>query len=151
MKTHDHLCKLRQVAEGIGESLLKVIVVPFCTPKDQVTNVHLEGNKEVWIDAFLQEFAQPNATLIFEQVPFDHPLFIMYSSGTTGKPKCMVHSVGGTLLKHLEEHQIQGNRDASDVLMYYTTTGWMMWNWMVSALCLGNPNCIKSVRRKTTK
>ena len=71
------------------------------------------------------------------KVSFDHPLFIMYSSGTTGKPKCMVHSVGGTLLKHLEEHQIQGNRGPQDTLMYFTTTGWMMWNWMVSALALG--------------
>jgi len=85
----------------------------------------------------LNELADPAAPLTFEQVSFDHPLFIMYSSGTTGKPKCMVHSVGGTLIKHLEEHQIQGNRDDSDVLMYYTTTGWMMWNWMVSALALG--------------
>ena len=74
----------------------------------------------------------------FLQVPFNHPLFIMYSSGTTGKPKCMVHSVGGTLIKHLQEHQIQANRNTQDVLMYYTTIGWMMWNWMVSALALGN-------------
>jgi acyl-coenzyme A synthetase/AMP-(fatty) acid ligase len=59
----------------------------------------------------------------FLQVPFNHPLFIMYSSGTTGAPKCMVHSVGGTLLKHLEEHVVQGNRDHTDVLLYYTTTG----------------------------
>ena len=57
------------------------------------------------------------------QVPFNHPLFIMYSSGTTGAPKCMVHSVGGTLIKHLEEHVIQGNRDSTDALLYYTTTG----------------------------
>ena len=81
------------------------------------------------------------------QVSFDHPLFIMYSSGTTGKPKCMVHSVGGTLIKHLEEHQIQGNRNDSDILMYYTTTGWMMWNWMVSALALGTyvSTCVSKI------
>lgn len=83
------------------------------------------------ITFFLHVFAR------FLQVPFDHPLFIMYSSGTTGMPKCMVHSVGGTLIKHLEEHQIQGNRSPDDVLMYYTTTGWMMWNWMVTALAIG--------------
>ena len=57
------------------------------------------------------------------QVPFDHPLFIMYSSGTTGAPKCMVHSVGGTLIQHLKEHQLHGNTTDADVLMYYTTTG----------------------------
>ena len=61
----------------------------------------------------------------------------MFSSGTTGPPKCLVHSVGGTLLKHLEEHIIQGNRNATDTLFYYTTTGWMMWNWQVSALSTG--------------
>ena len=72
----------------------------------------------------------------------------MYSSGTTGKPKCMVHSVGGTLLKHLEEHQIQGNRGSDDTLMYFTTTGWMMWNWMVSALALGEFSCRPVVLRK---
>jgi acetoacetyl-CoA synthetase len=64
-----------------------------------------------------------NLRSTFFQVPFNHPLFIMYSSGTTGAPKCMVHSVGGTLLKHLEEHVVQGNRDHTDVLLYYTTTG----------------------------
>jgi acetoacetyl-CoA synthetase len=66
---------------------------------------------------------KPQRYRTFFQVPFNHPLFIMYSSGTTGAPKCMVHSVGGTLLKHLEEHVVQGNRDHTDVLLYYTTTG----------------------------
>lgn len=133
MKIHDHFGKLRQVCNGIGDNLLKTIVIPMTGNKK---NVELQG-KEVWLEDFLNELADPAAPLTFEQVSFDHPLFIMYSSGTTGKPKCMVHSVGGTLIKHLEEHQIQGNRDDSDVLMYYTTTGWMMWNWMVSALALG--------------
>jgi len=133
MKIHDHFGKLRQVCNGIGDNLLKTIVIPMTGNKQ---NVELQG-KEVWLEDFLNELADPAAPLTFEQVSFDHPLFIMYSSGTTGKPKCMVHSVGGTLIKHLEEHQIQGNRDDSDVLMYYTTTGWMMWNWMVSALALG--------------
>lgn len=68
MKTHDHLSKLRQVAQGIGDSLQKVIVVPFCTPKEEIASVNLLGNKEMWIDTFLQTFAKHDATLIFEQV-----------------------------------------------------------------------------------
>ncbi|KAG9487604.1 hypothetical protein GDO78_007434 [Eleutherodactylus coqui] len=75
--------------------------------------------------------------LEFEQLPFNHPLYIMYSSGTTGAPKCMVHSAGGTLIKHLSEHMLHGNTTSSDVLMYYTTAGWMMWNWMVTAIATG--------------
>ena len=70
----------------------------------------------------------------FRQVPFNHPVYIMYSSGTTGKPKCMVHGVGGTLLKHLCEHQLMCDVMPGDRVFYFTTCGWMMWNWLVSAL-----------------
>jgi len=70
----------------------------------------------------------------FERFPFHHPLAILYSSGTTGSPKCIVHGVGGTLLQHLKEHQLHSDIRPSDVVFYYTTTGWMMWNWLVSAL-----------------
>ncbi|MFK8042739.1 acetoacetate--CoA ligase [Congregibacter sp.] len=75
--------------------------------------------------------------LHFEQLPFDHPLFIMYSSGTTGAPKCIVHSAGGTLLQHLKEHQLHVGLAPKDVLFYFTTCGWMMWNWMVGGLATG--------------
>ena len=73
----------------------------------------------------------------FEALPFDHPLYILYSSGTTGSPKCIVHGAGGTLLQHLKEHILHYDINEKDRLFYFTTCGWMMWNWMVSGLSTG--------------
>ena len=75
--------------------------------------------------------------IAFEQLPFDHPLYIMYSSGTTGVPKCIVHGAGGSLLQHLKEHQLLVDLGPGDVFFYFTTCGWMMWNWLVSGLASG--------------
>ena len=79
----------------------------------------------------------PAAAPVFADLPFAHPLFIMYSSGTTGVPKCIVHSAGGTLLRHRKEHHLHLNLQRDDVLFYFTTCGWMMWNWLVSGLASG--------------
>ncbi len=78
-----------------------------------------------------------SAPLQFARLPFDHPLYILYSSGTTGLPKCMVHSAGGTLLQHLKEHRLHGDLRPGDRLFYFTTCGWMMWNWLASGLAAG--------------
>ena len=88
------------------------------------------------MDVVLAEQAHAT-TPTFTRLPFDHPLYILYSSGTTGLPKCMVHGAGGTLLQHWKEHALHTDLRADDVLFYFTTCGWMMWNWLVSALQLG--------------
>jgi acetoacetyl-CoA synthetase len=87
----------------------------------------------------LEEFAssQPAGEIEFEHLPFDHPLYIMFSSGTTGAPKCIVHGAGGTLIQHLKEHQLHADLKPGDRLTYFTTCGWMMWNWLVSGLATG--------------
>ena len=79
----------------------------------------------------------PAAPLPFERFPFNHPLYILYSSGTTGVPKCIVHGAGGTLLQHLKEHRLHSDLRPGDRLFYFTTLGWMMWNWLVSGLASG--------------
>ncbi len=83
-----------------------------------------------------------NSEIDFVQVPFNHPVYIMYSSGTTGIPKCIVHGGGGTLLQHLKEHQLHCDIKPGDRLFYFTTCGWMMWNWQVSALASGATLCL---------
>lgn len=84
-----------------------------------------------------KDFISDDATPVYEQLPFNHPLYIMYSSGTTGKPKCLVHSAGGTLIQHLKEHMLHADLSAADSLLQYTTVGWMMWQWQLTALAVG--------------
>jgi len=81
--------------------------------------------------------AYPTTDIEFAQLPFNHPLYILYSSGTTGRPKCIVHGAGGTLLKHLYEHQLMCDIGSGDRVFYFTTCGWMMWNWLVTGLASG--------------
>ncbi|MDA8006857.1 MAG: acetoacetate--CoA ligase [Gammaproteobacteria bacterium] len=111
------------------DSIEHVIVVPF----DEQDTEAGEGMLSY------ANFAKENASekLLFAQLPFDHPLCILYSSGTTGAPKCIVHGAGGTLLQHLKEHQLHVGLRENDVFFFITTCGWMMWNWLVSGLASG--------------
>ena len=127
-KTFDLSNKLKEILDELP-NLQKVIIVPFV---EQVTKID-EGY-------YYEDFIDRNNfdTLAFEQLPFDHPLYIMYSSGTTGLPKSIVHSAGGTLIQHLKELKLHIDLDRKDTIFYFTTCGWMMWNWLVSSLALGS-------------
>ncbi|XP_062941846.1 acetoacetyl-CoA synthetase [Cynocephalus volans] len=134
-KEHRHMDKLQQVVKGLPD-LKKVVVIPYVTSREKIDISKIPNS--IFLDDFLASRAgEPAPQLEFEQLPFSHPLFIMFSSGTTGAPKCMVHSAGGTLIQHLKEHVLHSDMTSSDILLYYTTVGWMMWNWMVSALATG--------------
>ena len=133
-KLVDCLGKLGEIADRMP-SLERVVVVPYGGDSSGA-----KGIAGIRLGVMLADFLAPFAEerkLRFERLPFDHPLYIMYSSGTTGVPKCIVHCAGGTLLQHIKEHQLQGDVKQGDRLFYFTTCGWMMWNWLVSGLASG--------------
>jgi len=112
------------------DSIEKIVVVPFVGKDAGLSTVN---NAVSW-----DEFGISDSKLQFESLPFDHPLYIMYSSGTTGVPKCIVHGAGGTLVQHLKELILHCDVGDTDRLFYFTTCGWMMWNWLVSGLAAGS-------------
>ena len=97
-------------------------------------NTEYDSNKFIQYSDVQQKFFTEN--IVFEALSLDDPLYIMFSSGTTGKPKCIVHSNGGILLKHLVEMGLHSNARENSKVFYFTTCGWMMWNWLVSGLLL---------------
>jgi acetoacetyl-CoA synthetase len=131
--------KLAQIAAQLP-SVREVIVVPYLGHEKGVVQglntalIHSGRRALTWDNAVR---SLPQAPLTFERLPFLHPLYVLYSSGTTGMPKCIVHSAGGTLLKHLCEQRLHTDIRPGDRLFYFTTLGWMMWNWLASGLASG--------------
>ncbi len=130
-KRIDCLARVREVANAIT-SLRAVWVVPYLDESPRLDGI---GKASLMADALAPHALEREPS--FARLPFDHPLYILYSSGTTGLPKCMVHGAGGTLLQHWKELALHTDLRPGDVLFYFTTCGWMMWNWLVSGLALG--------------
>jgi acetoacetyl-CoA synthetase len=135
-KTIDSLGRVAQFAKELP-TLARIVVCPYVAAQPDLGP--LAGLPAVHLDDYLAAHPaqRPEATIDFVRVPFGSPLYVMFSSGTTGKPKCIVHGVGGTLLKHIAEHQLMCDVQPGDRVFYFTTLGWMMWNWQVSALASG--------------
>ena len=128
-KSHDSLEKLKGILHELP-SVEKVVVIPYSDEDPDICTI----SNSIFFSDFIDNDEEE---IEFEQLPFDHPLYIMYSSGTTGLPKSIVHGAGGTLLQHLKELQLHCDLCEQDTIFYFTTCGWMMWNWLVSSLVTG--------------
>lgn len=130
-KNLDLTDKLNEILTHLP-TLQQLVVVPYANTGCTTDDFQTEAEVECW-----EDFYQAEGEPAFTPVPFEQPLYILYSSGTTGVPKCIVHGAGGTLLQHVKELGLHSDVGADDTLFYYTTCGWMMWNWLASGLALG--------------
>ncbi len=128
---------LDKVAEIVARlpTVERVVVIPYLELTGQGPQDAGRVRDAVGWEAFVGD--RPPVPIEYARLPFEHPLYILYSSGTTGVPKCIVHGAGGTLLQHLKEHLLHGDIKPGDRLFYFTTCGWMMWNWLASGLAAG--------------
>ncbi len=131
----DSISRVREFLPSLP-SIEQVVVVPNSAHGNAVGELIDLGNALWWGDAL--DSGSQTTPLHFERLAFDHPLYIMYSSGTTGLPKCIVHGAGGTLLQHMKELVLHTDLTRDDRILYFTTCGWMMWNWLVSSLAVGS-------------
>ncbi|WP_440409639.1 acetoacetate--CoA ligase [Neorhizobium petrolearium] len=133
-KLQDVAAKVKAVSAVLNAP---VLVVPYAGDAPALAASLADGRT-------LADFTAPfeAKAIEFEPLPFSHPLYILFSSGTTGVPKCIVHSAGGTLLQHLKEHRFHCSIEPGEKLFYFTTCGWMMWNWLVSGLAVGATLCL---------
>jgi acetoacetyl-CoA synthetase len=129
-KKMDSLARIADILEKLP-SIEKVVVVPYT---DQNADISAVANAVHYKDF---RSSESGLEIEFEQLPFDHPLYVMYSSGTTGLPKCMVQSAGGILVHHLKELMLHTDLKREDTIFYFSTCGWMMWNWLTSSLAVG--------------
>ena len=129
-KQINSLERIRKILDQI-DSIEKVVIVPYTLQEADITDIP----RAVHYKDFISH--DKNSSIEFEQLPFDHPLYIMYSSGTTGLPKCIVQGAGGILINHLKELILHTDLKREDNIFYFTTCGWMMWNWLTSSLAVG--------------
>ncbi|UCH31783.1 MAG: acetoacetate--CoA ligase [Candidatus Bathyarchaeota archaeon] len=129
-KIFNVLSKAKKVADGLP-SLERIIVIPYIESRPKINSI---ACSELYSD-FLAREMKPQ--IRFAQLPFNHPVYIMFSSGTTGKPKCMVQGAGGVLINHLKELILHADLKRQDNIFYITTPSWMMWNWLISSLAVG--------------
>ena len=129
-KTYDVLGRVGDILNGVP-SVEKTIIIPYMIRKPEISHIP----NSMLFDDFVSYGAGPN--IDFEQLPFDHPVYIMFSSGTTGSPKCIVQGAGGILINHLKELVLHADLRREDLVCYVTSPSWMMWNWVVTSLAVG--------------